>query len=174
MIDEKEKPVLEFLTKAGIEYDRFEHPAAASMEECAFVAQAAHAFHCKNLFLTNKRGTEFYLVLLARNKRFVTSVVSKLLGSTRLSFASDEQLYSVLGLTPGSVSAAGLLNDAARRVHVAIDRDILREKRMLIHPNVNTASLSLAPDDLLRFLGLLGYDAALLSVEERADAETGE
>ena len=166
MINEKEKPVLEFLTDAGISFERFEHPPAAGMDECELVAETAGAYHCKNLFLTNKRGTEFYLVLIERNKRFRTSVVSRLLGSTRLSFASDEQLLSVLGLTPGSVSAAGLINDTERRVKVAIDRDILTSDRMLIHPNVNTASLALAPSDLVRFIRLLGHEPIPIAIDE--------
>ena len=162
MINEKEKPVLEFLSDAGISFERYEHPPAAGMDECEQVAATAGAYHCKNLFLTNKRGTEYYLVLLERNKRFRTSVVSRLLGSTRLSFAGDEQLLALLGLTPGSVSAAGLLNDAERRVKVAIDRDILAENRMLIHPNVNTASLAITPGDLVRFIRLMGYEPSVI------------
>lgn len=165
MIDEREKPVLEALRAMGIAFERFEHPAAATMEECEAVAAEAGAYHCKNLFLTNKRGTEFCLLLLDRRKPFRTAAVSKLLNSTRLSFASEEQLFARLGLLQGSVSAAGLLNAAKGSVRVAIDADILREEEMLIHPNVNTASIRLRTADLLLFLERLGCAPEIIEIE---------
>ncbi|MBR6006437.1 MAG: prolyl-tRNA synthetase associated domain-containing protein [Clostridia bacterium] len=170
MIDEREKQVLAALDALGIEYERLGHPPAASMEECAAIGALMGADHCKNLFLTNKRGTEFHLVLIGSEKRFRTSVVSKLLGSTRLSFASPEQLHARLGLTEGSISVAGLLNDTERRVHVAIDRDILSKEHMLIHPNINTASLRVRTADVRRFLDSLGYDWREIDI---AGAENG-
>lgn len=164
--EEKEREALEALDEMGIGYELIRHPAAASMEECAAIGAGTGAKHCKNLFLTNKRGTEFYLVMIGMNKRFRTSVVSKLLGSTRLSFACEEQLEAVLGLTEGSVSVTGLLNDPARRVRVAIDRDILAEEKMLIHPGVNTASLVVATADVLKFIEQLGHSVQIIEIME--------
>ena len=111
MITEREIPVLRKLTELGIEYERFEHEPAMTMEICRRVGSGTGLKHCKNLFLTNKRGTEFYLVLLGDDKPFRTSSVSRQLGSSRLSFATEVQLESILGLTEGSVSITGLLND---------------------------------------------------------------
>lgn len=159
---DNEKVALSALDQMNIPYIRLEHSSCASMEECAAIVSPSGAKHCKNLFLTNKRGTEFYLLLLHREKRFVTSEVSKLLGSTRLSFASDEKLSELLGLSPGSISVTGLINDTERRVHPVIDADILKEKKMLIHPSVNTASLEVKTNDVKRFIELLGYKLRII------------
>ena len=168
-IGENAEKVLAGLDALGIGYRLVTHPAVTSMEECERIAEGTGAHHFKNLFLQNKRGTEFYLVLIGRNKRFNTSSVSRQLGSTRLSFTTEEKLFSVLGLKKGAISAVGLLNDAAHRVHVAIDGDILKEERLLIHPGVNTASLVITTDDLKRLLSLLGYEPRVISVPELAD-----
>lgn len=153
----KEKTALSALDQMNIPYIRLEHPPCASMEECAAIVSPSGAKHCKNLFLTNKRGTEFYLLLLHREKRFVTSEVSKLLGSTRLSFAGDDKLSELLGLSPGSISVTGLINDTERKVRPVIDADILKEEKMLIHPSVNTASLEVKTNDVKRLVEGFGY-----------------
>lgn len=171
MIDEREKPVLAALDALGIEFKRFAHPAAATMEECEAVAKLAGAAHCKNLFLTNRRESVFYLVMIGANKRFRTANISKQLSVPRLSFASEELLLRHLGLTQGSISVTGLINDAEHAVRVAIDRDILAEEKLLIHPNINTASLLVSTADIGKFLSSLGYEYRELDVPELEDAE---
>ena len=154
MMNEKELPVYAALDRMGIEYTRIEHPAAATMEACAAIGEGTGASHCKNLFLTNRQGTAFFLVMLGSSKKFRTASVSKQLGVARLSFTTAEQLENILGLTQGSVTVTGLLNDTTHCVRVAIDRDLLNEERILIHPNINTASLVVKTSDILRFLVL--------------------
>lgn len=165
MMSESEIPVLQKLTELGIEYERFEHEPAMTMEICRRVGMGTGFTHCKNLFLTNKRGTEFHLLLLGNDKPFRTSLVSRQLGSSRLSFTTEAQLESILGLTGGSVSITGLLNDNNHIVHVALDSDLLKEEKLLIHPNVNTASLAVRPQDILKFIVSLGYDYKLIKAD---------
>ncbi len=169
MLDPKEIPVLNFLDKIGIQYDRIEHPAAATMHDCAVVDEGIDAEHCKNLFLTNRQQTEFYLVLLGARKKFRTASVSKQLGTARLSFAGAELLEQLLGLTQGSVTVTGLLNDTNHIVRVAIDSDLLREDKILIHPNVNTSSLIVKSSDIVRLLDELGYSFDTIEVTELLD-----
>lgn len=166
MLSEREIPVLRALAELGIEYERFEHEPAETMEICRRVAGGTGLRHCKNLFLTNKRGTEFYLVLLGDDKRFRTSSVSRQLGSSRLSFATEAQLESILGLTEGSVSITGLLNDKNHIVHPALDGDLLKREKLLIHPNINTASLAIGTRDILKFIASLGYYYGVIEAEE--------
>ena len=164
MINEKEKPVLAFLDELGIEYTRLEHPAAATMDDCRFIGVETGAKHCKNLFLTNRQGTEFFLIMIGIDKRFRTASVSKQLGVARLSFTTPEQLETILGLTQGSVSVTGLISDTERKVHVAIDGDVLNEEKILIHPNINTASLVVRTVDVVKLLNTLGYDYRTIDV----------
>ena len=107
MMNEKELPVNAALDRMGIEYTRIEHPVAATMEACAAIGEGTGASHCKNLFLTNRQGTAFFLVMLGSSKKFRTASVSKQLGAARLSFTTAEQLENILGLTQGSVTVTG-------------------------------------------------------------------
>jgi Ala-tRNA(Pro) deacylase len=77
-------------------------------------------------------------------------------GDDRLSFASPERLMRYLGVTPGSVSPFGLINDRGRVVRVIVDHDLRAAPRLIFHPNDNTASLSIRSADFVRFLEAQG------------------
>ncbi len=164
MIDEREKPVYAALDALGISYARVEHPAAMTMADCDEIDRDMDAQHCKNLFLCNRQETEFFLLLLAGEKKFRTAQVSAQIGKPRLSFSSPERLGEILGLTPGAVTPMGLINDSDRRVRVLIDRDVISCPRVVVHPNVNTASIVLETKELLRFIESFGYEITYVDI----------
>ena len=107
---------------------------------------------CKNLFLRNKKGDRHYLVILEISKRADLKDLVKVVGDDRLSFGSPDRLMDRLGLTPGSVSPFGLINNADGSVRVIIDADLQGADRLIFHPNINTASVVVSWDDLTKFL----------------------
>lgn len=159
-----EIPVYETLDRLGIGYKRIAHPAAATIEQCESITGESGAKHCKNLFLTNRSATAFFLVMLRRDKLFKTAVVSKQLNVSRLSFAGEQQLMEILSLRQGSVSVAGLINDVERTVKVAIDGDLMEQEYILIHPNTNTASIEICTRDVLKLLDALGYVPQIIRI----------
>ncbi len=146
---EKETRFLSFLTEHGIAYDWVAHEALATMEDCLAVDAVFGFKICKNLFLCNQQKTIFYLLLMPADKPFKTKYLSKELGIARLSFADESALLSYLNLTPGSVSAAGLLFDPDCKVRLLIDRALLAEPRFGCHPMINTATVAFSTDDFL-------------------------
>ena len=156
MTDPRELPVYETLDALGISYERIEHGEARTMYALVEVDAAMGADHCKNLFLCNRQGTVFYLLLLGGEKKFRTAEVSKQLGVARLSFASAETLDEYLGLEPGSVTPMGLINDHEHTITVLIDRDLRNAERIMVHPNVCTASICISGEDLFKFLASRG------------------
>ena len=88
---------------------------------------------CKNLFLTNRQQTAFYLLLMPGHKPFRTKDLSHQIGSARLSFASPEHMLELLDIAPGSVSVLGLMNDHDGRVRLLIDRDLLQDAYLCCH-----------------------------------------
>ena len=88
----------QLLEKLNIPYRKVEHPEAGSMEELAEAEKQLGAVICKNLFLCNRQKTVFYLLLIRADKRFKTSVVSKLIGSSRLSFGEADKTKAVIGV----------------------------------------------------------------------------
>lgn len=103
----------------------------------------------KNLFLTNKQQTLFFLLMLPAHKPFKTKYLSSQLGCARLSFASAEHMEQMLHIHPGAVSPLGLIYDTDKRVRLIIDIDLRGTDRYACHPCVNTASVALTIDELL-------------------------
>ena len=146
---EKEIRVYDLLDRLEVPYERVDHEAAMTMEACREADEAMGTRMCKNLLLCNRQKTDFYLLMLPGEKVFKTSVLSKEIGSSRLSFADGEAMERLLDITPGSLSVLGLMNDREKAVRLLIDRELLEEDFIGVHPCVNTSSLKLRLRDLL-------------------------
>jgi Ala-tRNA(Pro) deacylase len=145
-------PVYAALDALGVRYERHEHPAVFNAEDASRIWDPIPGTQCKNLFLRNKKGDRHYLVILEISKRADLNDLVKVVGDDRLSFGSPDRLMARLGLTPGSVSPFGLINDADGSVRVIVDRDLRGQERLIFHPNINTASVVVSWNDLERFL----------------------
>ena len=164
-----ENRAYDLLDRLGIEYTRADHSPADTMEICADISLRLGVSICKNLFLTNRQQTDFYLLLMPPDKPFKTKFLSKELGVSRLSFGSADQMEALLGVHPGSVSVLGLMNDTDGKVRLVIDSDLLKEEHFGCHPCVNTSSVKLLTRDVTEtLLPALGREATYvtLAVEE--------
>ncbi|MHB1393769.1 MAG: prolyl-tRNA synthetase associated domain-containing protein [Clostridia bacterium] len=157
-MSENEKKVYDALNQLEIPFTRYEHTAAYTIQEIDDMKLEMEGQHCKNLFTRNDNGNMHYLVLVSQEKRTDLKNLAKQIGSTRLSFASEERLLKYLGLTPGSVTPFGLLNDEERKVKVLIDEDLRNLKHICLHPNVNTVTVSILYDDFAKFLKWRGNE----------------
>lgn len=146
---EKEQKVYEMLDKLNIEYYYVDHEPLMTMEACKEADDVLGSAVCKNIFLCNRQMTDFYLLMMPGDKKFVTKDVSKKLECARLSFANEEKLLEYLDLTPGSVSVLGLMNDINNNVQLVIDSEILAEEYIGMHPCINTSSIKIRTDELL-------------------------
>lgn len=145
----KEIRVYDLLDSLNIDYQQVDHEAAMTMEACAEIDKVMGTAMCKNLLLCNRQCTQFYLLLIPGDKPFKTSVLSKQIGSSRLSFASGEYMEQFLDITPGSLSVLGLMNDKDNQVTLLIDEEVLAGDYIGVHPCVNTSSLRLRTADLV-------------------------
>ena len=145
----QETAAFDFLDSLGIDYERVTHELADTMEKCDDVSAVLGVDVCKNLFLCNRQKTNFYLLCMPPHKAFHTKDLSHQIGSARLSFAPEEQLWDLLHCTPGSATILGLMNDDENRVQLLIDRDVVRDAHIGCHPCVNTSSLRLETGDVL-------------------------
>jgi len=135
-----------------IPYQYIEHPPVPTVEEAMKYWSGIDSGHCKNIFFRNHKGDRHYLVILYYDSKLNIKELEQKLHQGKLSFASDRRLMQYLGLTPGSVSPFGLINDHTRHVHLFIDRTLLDHERLSFHPNTNTASLIIPREGLFRFL----------------------
>ena len=161
----KEIRSYDLLDSLGIAYQRIDHEAAMTMEACAAIDEALDATICKNLLLCNRQCTAFYLLMIPGNKTFKTSVLSKQIGSSRLSFADAEYMERFLDITPGSVSVLGLMNDHEHHVQLLIDEDVLKGDFFGCHPCINTSSLRLRTSDLMeKIIPAMGHEPRIVSL----------
>ena len=164
---QKEIRVYDLLDRLHIPYQRIDHEAAMTMEACAAVDEALGATICKNLLLCNRQCTEFYLLLLPGDKPFKTSVLSKQIGSSRLSFAGPEYMEKYLDITPGSVSVLGLMNDHDHHVELLMDEDVLKGEYFGCHPCINTSSLRIRTADLMeKIIPAMGHPARIVTLPQ--------
>jgi Ala-tRNA(Pro) deacylase len=160
----RESQVLAVLQALGIPYARHEHPPVSTVADAELHWAGLDAMHCKNLLLRNQKGDRHYLVILPHSKRADLRQVAAEIGDGKLSFASPERLMTLLGVTPGSVSPFGLLNDPDHYVKVFIDDDLSHAERITFHPNVNTVTLVLRVADFRRFLSHSGHAVRVINV----------
>ena len=149
---EKEMKCYDLLELLGIDYLRIDHDHADTMEACREIEKVLGCPICKNLLLTNRQMTDYYLLMMPGDKPFKTKNLSRQIGSARLSFASDEQMQSLLDITPGSLSVLGLMNDTDGRVRLLMDSDLMQFEQIGCHPCVNSSTLKLDLNDLLEIL----------------------
>jgi Ala-tRNA(Pro) deacylase len=140
------------LDALGIAYEKYEHPPVFTAEEAAVHWAAISGKAVKNLFLRNKKGDRHYLVIVGIEKQVDLRTLVKIVGDDRLSFGSPDRLMARLGLTPGSVSPFGLINDVNGTVRVILDAGLREAERLIFHPNDNTASVTISLADFERFL----------------------
>lgn len=144
------------LEQLGIDFEYLEHPEAPTIEIAKQYWAGHQAQHCKNLFFRNHKGNQHYLVLLNCDQNMAIHDIEKQLHQGKLSFASEQRLMKYLGVKPGSVTPFGLINDEEHHVIVFIDKTLQQAEKVSFHPCVNTASLIIKREDLVKFLNYCG------------------
>ena len=166
----KEIRVYDLLDRLGIRYWRTDHEPAGDMEACDRIDAVLGVLICKNLFLTNRNKSKFYLLMMPGNKPFRTKELAHQHGLQRLSFASAEDMERFLDILPGSVSVMGLMNDHENRVQLLVDEDVLKGEYLGCHPAVNTSSLKLLTRDVIDvFLPAVGHDMWIVKLEGKTE-----
>ena len=149
---EKEQRCYALLDELQIPYARVDHEHADTIEACEAVEQVLGEKICKNLFLCNRQKTNFYLLCMPPHKAFHTKDLSHQIGSARLSFAPEEQLWDLLHCTPGSATILGLMNDDENRVQLLIDKETYEAEYFSCHPCLCTSTIKLKTSDVKNML----------------------
>jgi Ala-tRNA(Pro) deacylase len=146
----------------GVAHRTLDHAAVFRVGEGDEIKAALPGGHTKNLFLKDARG-QLWLVSALQHARIDLKALPRAIGAAKLSFGSAELMAGTLGVTPGSVTAFGLINDADRRVRFVLDRELAQSDPVNFHPLVNTATTAISQSDFRRFLAAL--DVAPLIVD---------
>lgn len=151
-----EKSVYAFLAENNLFYRHARHRRISAISDCALAETLLGGCMPKNLLLTPRNESAYYLLVMHPKSVFRTSHVSRQAQSSRLSFASEDALLRLFHTHSGAVSPFGFLFDKDKRVQLLIDKKLMDEKHLIFHPLENTASLMVSKDDFFdRILPLL-------------------
>ena len=145
------------LQELGITFDVVEHPPAFTTEQADSYIEGMEGVRTKSMFLTNKKKTQYYLLIMDDKKRLDMNDFKIQVGADRIRMASLNSLAEKMNLPAGTVSPFGLLNNKEKDIQVYFDKDIIDEERMCFHPNTNEKTIFVATSDLFKFLQAIGY-----------------
>ena len=160
-----EQEFLQYLDTHDFVYERVEHPAVFTCAEAELHRPPVPATSTKNLFLCDKKARRFFLAVTSCEKTVKLDLLAQQLDVSYLRFASEENLFRLLGVTRGAVTMMGLANDEEHHVDLWIDAGIWQSENFLCHPLVNTATLVLSKAELERFFALTGHTYQLFGGE---------
>jgi Ala-tRNA(Pro) deacylase len=150
--------LIAYLAALGVETTTVDHPPLFTVEDSQALRGDIPGGHTKNLFVKDKKGRLFLLVLGEETTIDLKRVHEKIGAQGRVSFGSAELLEEVWGVKPGSVTPFGAINDKAGKVRVVLDEAMMRHERLNFHPLVNTRTTGLASADLIKFLRATGHE----------------
>jgi Ala-tRNA(Pro) deacylase len=156
--------LLAFLDGCGIAVSTKEHPPLYTVAESQALRGEIAGRHTKNLFLKDKKDN-FFLVTVGEDAQVDLKTIHQVIGAaSRVSFGSAEKLMEYLGVSPGAVTAFGVINDTGGRVRAVLDAELMQHAIVNAHPLVNVATTSIAPADLVTFMRATGHEPSILKV----------
>lgn len=161
--------LMEFFASQGIEVTTVDHEPVFTVAESGDLHERIAGGHTKNLFLKDKKGSLFLVVVLHDAIVDLKQIHTLIGAQGRVSFGKPDLLMEVLGVAPGSVTPFALINDRdAHRVSVVFDAAMMQHDVLNYHPLSNDATTSIARDDLLKFAQACGHEAKIIAVSSQA------
>ncbi|HSC25030.1 MAG TPA: prolyl-tRNA synthetase associated domain-containing protein [Candidatus Babeliales bacterium] len=155
-----------FLNNHNIAYESFDHPAVFTCEQAEKFCPKMPGKSIKNIFLYDKKTNQHFLIIVSTEKQIDLKKLKTILGASKLSFASEEDLQLYLGVTPGSVTILGLINDTTHTVTVIFD-EILKDQTLQCHPLINTKTVTIPFDEIKKFLKITQHAYQFFDIPKR-------
>ncbi|PKP05455.1 MAG: prolyl-tRNA editing protein [Bacteroidetes bacterium HGW-Bacteroidetes-5] len=159
----KIEAVLDLLKDLKIFYQIWFHPPLPTIDAAMEYWKDLPGTHCKNLFFRNHKGNRHYLIIYECSHILDIHSLERCLKEGKLSFASDSRMQKYLGVSPGSVSPFGLINDSERHTRLFIDETLREAGQISFHPNDNRATVVIKGEDFFRFLDYCGNEYQFIS-----------
>ncbi|MGT2730734.1 prolyl-tRNA synthetase associated domain-containing protein [Streptococcus oralis] len=150
------------LQELGIAYNVVDHPPVFTTEQADSYIEGMEGVRTKSMFLTNRKKTQYYLLIMGDKKRLDMADFKVQVGADRIRMASLDSLAEKMTLPAGTVSPFGLLNNEEKDILVYFDKDIVSEDIMTFHPNTNEKTIFIKSKDLFRFLESIGFTYGVL------------
>lgn len=157
--------IYDYLKEKNIWHEVTEHKAVYNMEELSQIDVPYPEVEAKNLFIRDDKKRNYYLITVKGNKRVNLKEFKEKYNTRSLSFASENDLMSIMKLSPGSVTPLGLLNDKDLKVEFYIDKDFMNDSHIIgVHPNDNTATVWLKVEELIEIVKEHGNQVIVVKI----------
>lgn len=156
--------VEEKLNELKIVFEIVEHESALTTEQADSFIEGIEGVRTKTMFLTNKKKTEYYMLIMDDKKRLDMDLFKEIVKANKIRMASSDSLFEKMMLPPGIVSPFGLLNNLDKDIKVYFDKEIMSEKRMSFHPNTNEKTIFLDTTDLVTYIESIGYEVNIIEL----------
>ena len=157
--------IYDYLKEKNIWHEVTEHKAVYNMEELSKIDVPYPEVEAKNLFIRDDKKRNYYLITVKGNKRVNLKEFKEKYNTRSLSFASENDLMSIMKLSPGSVTPLGLLNDKDLKVEFYIDKDFMNDSHIIgVHPNDNTATVWLKVEELIEIVKEHGNQVIVVEI----------
>lgn len=156
-----QEELLAVLDKNEITYTNHEHPAVYTVEQAALHHTGIEGVHSKNLFFKDKKKNYFLVVTLS-DKPIVIKDIARKIGAKNLSFGKPDLLNDVLGVIPGAVTPFAVINSGGHPLKIVLDQEMMENELLNFHPLVNTATTTISPKDLVRFMEICRVDFEII------------
>ena len=128
--------IIKNLKNKNIWFELEEHQAVFNMDDLDEVNLRYKNRDAKNIFVRDDKKLNYYLITIKGDKKVDLKQFRKNFNTRNLSFASAEDLMSILKLIPGSVSPLGILNDEKIKVRFFIDKFFFQRHRLFCHATI--------------------------------------
>lgn len=155
-----------FLIKEGISEETIEHPEVFTVDAMMEHLKDINGVVGKNLFLKDKKKQLWLLTTIHDREIDLKVIAKKVQAAGGLRFADESILQEKLGVSQGCVTPLALFNDKAGDVKLILDSGFFNGEhvRCYFHPMVNSASMGILPDDLMKFVKATGHEAILIDI----------
>jgi len=140
--------LLELFSREGVEYQLYEHEPVYTSEQASKARGVELKTGVKALVLKTNEG-KFVLADTAADRRLDLKKLQTLASTSKLHFASREEVLSVTHCEPGSVHPFGSLFG----IPTYLDRSVIENEFVDFNIGVLTRSARIRADDLRRLLG---------------------
>jgi len=162
---ELQQRIYETFADLDIHFERVDNDPAITMEDCALINERLDMKTVKTLFLCNRQQTNFYLFVTLDGKPFVTKDFSAALGISRVSFATEELLFSMLGTKIGATTVLSSIMDTENKVRIVFDKEVLENEWYGCTDGTTTSYMKLKTSDVLeKYIPFTKHEITVIEV----------
>ena len=143
--------LFELLSVKNKDFQIHDHDPLFTVEDSENLRGEIKGAHTKNLFLKNKKNN-FFLFSCEEFTKINLKTISKSLGLGNVSFAKEEYLLDLLGISPGSVTPFALLNNTENNIDLYLEDKMHESEYINFHPLTNKATVTIKSRDFMEFM----------------------